>query len=46
MRSEIIYTDDDGNLVDQSTATSAELIEYDANGDVIRRTYLVSSSQP
>lgn len=38
-RIEIIYSDADGNLVEQSKATHAEAIEYDAGGNVIHRVY-------
>lgn len=39
VRSVIIYSDDKGNLVDRAVATRAEIIEYDAAGRVVMRTY-------
>lgn len=37
--SETIWSDSDGNIVEQNNATRAEIIEYDADGGVINRTY-------
>lgn len=37
--SEVLFSDADGNLVEQEQATHAEVIEYDASGEVIKRTY-------
>ena len=39
VRSEIFYQDDDGNAVDKKKATQAEIVEYDENDAVIRRTH-------
>jgi uncharacterized protein RhaS with RHS repeats len=37
--SEVLFSDADGNLVDKEQAAHAEVIEYDASGEVIKRTY-------
>jgi len=39
VRSEIIYLDDEGRLVDRQHATKAEIVEYDKDGEQVRRTY-------
>ena len=39
VRSEVLFQDDDGNAVDEAEATHAEVLEYDAQGNVIQRTY-------
>ena len=39
VRSEILYRDDDGNPAPKIEATRAEIIEYDEDGKVLRRTY-------
>lgn len=39
VRSEIYYKDDKGEPVDKSEATAAEIVEYNAEGEVIARTY-------
>jgi hypothetical protein len=39
VRSVIYYQDDDGNPADKSVATRAEIVEYDADGKDIHRTY-------
>ncbi len=39
VKSRIIYLDDAGNTVDEAVATQATIIEYDAAGEVIQRTY-------
>jgi hypothetical protein len=37
--SEIIYLDDNMNLVDKTEATQAEILEYNDANQVIQRTY-------
>lgn len=37
--SEIYYLNDAGKSVDKSEATRAEIVEFDADGEVINRTY-------
>ena len=39
VRSEVLFTDEDGDLVDESEATGATIIEYAENGEEIFRTY-------
>lgn len=37
--SEMFFLDDDRELCDESVATKCEIVEYDADGDIINRTY-------
>ncbi len=39
VRSEMFYMDDKGNPADESVATRCEIVEYDADGKAIQRTY-------
>jgi hypothetical protein len=39
VRSEIIYLDENDELVDKEVAKRVEIIEYDRDDKVIRRTY-------
>lgn len=39
VRSEIIFLNDNRELVDEKDATRAEVIEYDADGKTVGRTY-------
>lgn len=39
VRTVVYYSDDDGNLVDKAAATRAEIVELDARGDQVHRTY-------
>jgi hypothetical protein len=42
VRSTCFYLDDEGNPAEKDVATKAEIVEYDAEGNAIHRTYLVS----
>ncbi|HOV80808.1 MAG TPA: hypothetical protein PK728_12015 [Bacillota bacterium] len=39
VRSDIVYMDDQGNVVDKSKATRAVIREMDRNGKVLRETF-------
>jgi len=39
VRSKAFFQDDEGEPIDQEEATRVEIVEYDAAGDVISRTY-------
>lgn len=39
VRSEAIYSDGKGNLRDKKVATHMEIVEYDAQGNIVHRTY-------
>ena len=39
VRSEAYYSDADGNAADKSVATRMEIVEFDAAGEVLGRTY-------
>jgi len=41
VRSEIFYSDDEGRACEAAVATRAEITEFDAAGNVLRRTYMV-----
>lgn len=43
VRSDIVYMDDQGNVVDKSKATRAVIREIDRNGKVLRETFGVIS---
>ena len=38
-KSEIIFLDDDGNVVPKEKATACHILEFDANGERVRETY-------
>lgn len=39
VRSEAYYMDDEGGAVPKSKATRMEIVEFDAKGEVLHRTY-------
>lgn len=39
VRSTIYYRDQDGNPADKAVAVQTEILEFDKDGNVIRRTY-------
>lgn len=43
---QIIYMDDDGNVVEKSRATTCRIIEYSPDGERIMETYAVINQQP
>lgn len=43
--SEIIFLDDNGNVVPKAQATQARILEYDASGERVRETYLVKQEE-
>src|SRR5262249_55568878 len=46
VRSEAYYSNDQGEPVDKSVATCIEIVEYDAEGKVVGRTYGTLTPQP
>ena len=46
VRSEAYYSNDQGEPVDKSVATRIEIVEYDAEGKVVGRTYGTLTPQP
>lgn len=46
VRSRIAYLNDAGDLVDESVATAAEIVEFDAAGEQVFRTYLERCGGP
>jgi hypothetical protein len=45
VRSKALFQDDGGNAVDKASATRVEILEYDAEGGVIARTYMVKQTK-
>lgn len=46
MKSDIVYFDDDGNIVDPEKATTCHIFEYDDDGSMIRETIGFINSSP